>query len=86
VTQRDDLTRIVRAAVEGCSLPAPDIGDPDAGQTPLSTRFDELGFDSVAFMEFCIAIHVDTGVELTVEQVTALGSPMAVVDFLGRDR
>jgi acyl carrier protein len=85
VTQREDLARIVRSAVEGCSLPAPDIGT-DAGETPLSTRFEELGFDSVAFMEFCIAIHVDTGVEMTVEQVTALGSPMAVVDFLGRDR
>jgi acyl carrier protein len=48
----------------------------------LAASFEQLGFDSLSFMEFCISIHCDTGVELTVGEVSSLGTPAAVVDYL----
>jgi acyl carrier protein len=82
-----DPVSIVRNAIVACSLQTP---DQDAiGEVPeisLSTKFEDLGFDSLAFMEFCISIFCEVGLDLTVERVAALGSPQAVVDLLKRER
>lgn len=82
----DAIVEIVRNAVEAAPVPAPDIGadGTNGEEAMLAAKFEDLGFDSLAFMEFCIAIHVDTGVEMTVEQAAALGSPKAVIEFLGK--
>ena len=57
-----DLTGIVENAVLKCSLPLPEAYRGAASRL-LSLSFDELGFDSLNYMEFCIAIATDTGVE-----------------------
>ena len=44
----------------------------------LSLTFEEIGFDSLNFMEFCIAIAMDVGIELSVDEVSELKTPKAV--------
>lgn len=74
---------VVQNALDACSLATP---DKDAqgmnGDIPFASRFEEIGFDSLAFMEFCISVHVDTGIEITVEDLREFGTPDAVVSYL----
>jgi acyl carrier protein len=78
-----EMSRVVRDAIDGCSLASPDINTAGENSTPtMTSTFDNLGFDSLAFMEFCISVHVDTGVELTIEKTNELGTPQAVIDYL----
>ena len=76
----EECRRIVALAIAaGDSVPSATArfaDDPTAG-------FADLGFDSLAFMEFCIAIQSETGVELSVGAVEAMGSPEAVARHLG---
>lgn len=77
----DAARRTVLEAIEQCSLPswaaaAPEPGRPD---TRLTTSFRGLGFDSLTYMEFCIALHAATGVEFSAADVEALGTPDAVI-------
>lgn len=72
--------RIVAEAVNLCSVPLEPV-EPTATAV-LEQSFEQLGFDSLAFMEFCIAIHVETGVEITVGKADELGSPNAVARYL----
>ena len=74
----EESTRVVTLAVGACSLPSSEQ-DID-GQ--LGRSFEALGFDSLAFMEFCIAIQGEAGVELSVGAVVELGSPAAVARHL----
>jgi len=72
--------RIVAEAVNTCSVALPPI---DASEVTESIgSFQDLGFDSLAFMEFCIAIHVETGMEISVAKLDELGSPNAVARYL----
>ncbi|MEX0852847.1 MAG: acyl carrier protein [Bauldia sp.] len=81
-----ELERIVAKAVSACSLPS--LQAPSAPVNGSLLRFtgsfDEMGFDSLNYMEFCISIAVDTGVELSVAEVARLNSPTAVIEHLSR--
>jgi hypothetical protein len=67
-------------AIRACSLPTRDDAPPL--EEELHRAFEELGFDSLSYMEFCISIQMDTGVDLTVGRLRALGSPFAVAEYL----
>jgi hypothetical protein len=81
----DDLSRIVEKAIEACSLPLPEAGPGSDGRSSLlSLSFEEIGFDSLNFMEFCISIAMEVGTELSVDDVAALKTPNAVIEHLSR--
>jgi acyl carrier protein len=82
----EDLPRIVESAIVECSLPLPEApAGGDAENSPLlSMSFEEIGFDSLNYMEFCVSIAVNTGIELTIAEVTAMNSPAAVVKHLSQ--
>jgi acyl carrier protein len=69
----EECRRIVASAIDTCS-----IQTPEGSSFDLEATFRDLGFDSLAFMEFCITLQVETGTELTVQAVDELGSPAAV--------
>jgi acyl carrier protein len=78
---RAESRRVVLTAVAACEA----IGSAARHVDDVMTAsFVELQFDSLAFMEFCIAIHAETGIELGVTAVTRMGSPGAVADYLAR--
>jgi acyl carrier protein len=77
----EECRRVIALAISGCSLPSRGLPGPDA---PFDTTFAELGFDSLAYMEFCIAIQGETGIELSVGVVSDMGSPDAVAQYLSR--
>jgi acyl carrier protein len=74
----DESKHIVAQAIRACSLPSPPADKP----LQASSTFVDLGFDSLAFMEFCIAIQGETGIELSVGFVGEMGSPDAVARYL----
>lgn len=77
--------RIVAAAVAACTSLPVGLLDPATLATPeglIGKSFDDLGFDSLAFMEFCIALQLESGVELNVATVTEMSSPDAVARHL----
>ena len=76
----DECYRIVALAINACSLPIPRVESPTPGTADgvIDKPFSDLGFDSLAYMEFCIAIHIETGIEINVGAVAELGSPDAV--------
>ncbi|MDD4882254.1 MAG: acyl carrier protein [Gallionellaceae bacterium] len=75
--------RLVAEAIESCSLPS--VGgdrfrfDPDLHG---ESEFASFGFDSLTTMEFCIAIHCSTGVELSLGDVARLQTPRAITEYL----
>jgi acyl carrier protein len=71
----EECRRIVASAIDTCSIQTQEGSE--AG-LDLDATFGDLGFDSLAFMEFCIALQVETGAELTAQAVDKLGSPAAV--------
>jgi acyl carrier protein len=71
---------VVARALDAAIAKAP----PEEAAARLGRDFNELAFDSLNFMEFCIAVHVETGIELTAEQARELGSPAGVIEWLGR--
>jgi len=77
---------MVEKAVLSCSLQLPQaLSAPPAGQASLlSLSFEEIGFDSLNFMEFCISIAMDVGIELSVAEVADLNSPAAVIEHLSQ--
>lgn len=76
-----DWYGVVEAAMGATSAPADSMGVVQTGDT-LEESFDDLGFDSLALMEFCIAIQMETGVELSISTVQEMGSPRAVARHL----
>jgi acyl carrier protein len=83
----DRFHLLVANAIRGCSLPSVDSITSKADDALLITYgFEELGFDSLAFMEFCIAVHVETGIEMDVAQVQSLETPLGVAEFLRHRR
>ena len=81
----DDLRRIVEKAILACSMPLPQAAEADGDRSALlALSFDEIGFDSLNFMEFCIAVSMDVGVELSTDEVAALKTPIAVIAHLSR--
>lgn len=83
----DDPSRIVERALEACSVQLPEARLAAAGgqlSSLFSLGFAEIGFDSLNFMEFCISIAMDSGIELSVEDVARLKTPNAVIEHLSR--
>ena len=70
----EDLKRIL---VERVGLPAEDIPD------DLSTTFDELGLDSLAFMEISLAVEQEYGLQVDeedAERILTLGEALDYVN------
>jgi acyl carrier protein len=70
----DDLKRIL---VERVGLPADDIPD------DLTTSFEELGLDSLAFMEISLAVEQEYGLQIDeedAERITTLGESLDYVN------
>jgi acyl carrier protein len=66
----EDLKRIL---VERVGLPAGDIPD------DLNTTFDELGLDSLAFMEIALAVEQEYGIQVDeedAEHITTFGEAL----------
>ena len=66
----EDLKRIL---VERVGLPAEDIPD------DLTTTFEELGLDSLAFMEIALAVEQEYGLQVDEEDaqhITTLGEAL----------
>jgi hypothetical protein len=69
-TLRATLMAAVEAAKNGQS-PAPEVADAiAAGGRDL--ELDKLGFDSLAWMEFCISIELNSRLELTPEHIAGM--------------
>ena len=70
----DDLKRIL---VDRVGLPAEDIPD------DLTTTFDELGLDSLAFMEISLAVEQEYGLQVDeedAERILTLGEALDYVN------
>jgi len=75
--------RLVTDAIMACSLPIRHFhGAAYDASVDDSQDFDALGFDSLAYMEFCIALHCACGVELSIEDIARLRTPRGVAQFL----
>jgi acyl carrier protein len=83
----DQFDAVVVNAIRACSLPSVDSNTTNSDDASLLTHgFDELGFDSLSYMEFCISVHLNTGVEMDIDKVQSLKTPLAVVEFLRRSQ
>jgi acyl carrier protein len=70
----EDLKRIL---VDRVGLPAEDIPD------DLTTTFDELGLDSLAFMEIALAVEQEYGLQVDeedAERIVTLGEALDYVN------
>ena len=75
-----DYIPIIRRAISDSGEPGQvdDLSDDEI----LDTEFSAFGFDSMSYVDFCVSIHVDTGIELTLRQVAELGTPRNVLEYL----
>ena len=69
----DDLKRIL---VDRVGLPAEDIPD------DLSTTFDELGLDSLAFMEIALAVEQEYGLQVDEEDAENIQTLGEALDYV----
>jgi acyl carrier protein len=69
----EDLKRIL---VERVGLPAEDIPD------DLSTTFEELGLDSLAFMEIALAVEQEYGLQVDEEDAERILSFGEALDYV----
>jgi acyl carrier protein len=69
----DDLKRIL---VDRVGLPAEDIPD------DLSTTFDELGLDSLAFMEIALAVEQEYGLQVDEEDAESILTLGEALDYV----
>ncbi len=79
-----NLTQIVAEAIVQCGLVLEGVDDPSDTEAVMARSFLELGFDSLNLMEFCIAISLETGIDLDVGKLETLRTPAAVVEFLAK--
>jgi hypothetical protein len=79
----EEIKRHVVAALEGASAAAgrnPRIADYVAGR--IDVAMHELELDSLAGMEFCIAIELSTGVSIVPHELQELGTLTRVADSI----
>jgi len=82
----DVMTTLRQALEAGCfghSLPAE--LDARLMNGELELPLERLGFDSLAWMEFCISVELNTGRELTPVMVTEMALLSDVAGWLGND-
>jgi minimal PKS acyl carrier protein len=71
----DDLRRILRECAgsdEGL----------EAGESALETRFDDLGFDSLALIESAARIQQEFGVTIPDDEIGELATPRALLTLV----
>jgi acyl carrier protein len=76
-TKKVGLEDLKRILVDRVGLPEADIPD------DLSTTFDELGLDSLAFMEIALAVEQEYGFQVEeedAERITTLGEALDYVN------
>ena len=76
---RDLLQRACVAARYGSALPSSILGSIDKGDPSLT--LDQLGFDSLAWMEFCIFLELETGLELTPTRIHEMSLVRDIEDW-----
>ena len=80
----DPVRDILIAAVEAAKYghpPAPDVAKAiAAGSREL--ELEQLDFDSLAWMEFCISVELDSGQELTPDVVGGMTRFFEIEDWL----
>lgn len=62
-------------------------GDPRLGERLAAGEavlLDELGFDSLAWMEFCISVELQTRQELLTSDIEAMETVADIEDWLGK--
>lgn len=69
----EDLKRVL---VDRVGLPAEDIPD------DLTTTFDELGLDSLAFMEIALAVEQEYGVKVDEEDAESILTLGEALDYV----
>jgi acyl carrier protein len=69
----EDLKRIL---VDRVGLPAEDIPD------DLTTTFDELGLDSLAFMEIALAVEQEYGLQVDEEDAESIMTLGEALDYV----
>lgn len=77
---RATIAKAIRAGLRGRPVPSDveaALADPVA---PLPT--ERLGFDSLAWMEFCISVELETGKGLTPADVAGLGYVHKIEEWL----
>ena len=77
---RDLLLQACVAARYGAAL-SPSITE-SIGAGDSSLRLDQLGFDSLAWMEFCIFVELETGLELTPAHIHKMSLVHEIEDWL----
>ena len=77
---RDMLLIALRAGRHGVTPGAPVAKAVAAGDRELRT--DQLGFDSLAWMEFCISVELQSGQELTPEDVEKMSYVYEIEEWL----
>lgn len=66
---------LIAAAVQAARYDAPaDDALAREIESADDVPFERLGFDSLAWMEFCISVEVNSGLELTPDDVAGMGS------------
>lgn len=78
---RIDARSAVLRAVGDAARPSR-LADLDGEDRILDASFEQLGFSSLSYLEFCIAIHLATRIDITADAVAVLGSPRRVLDHL----
>jgi acyl carrier protein len=76
-TRKVGLEDLKRILVDRVGLPAEDIPD------DLTTTFDELGLDSLAFMEISLAVEQEYGLQVDeedAERILTLGEALDYVN------
>ena len=53
-----------------------------SGDDLMHLTFQELQVDSLGLMEFCIAININLGFDINIEQCLEMGSPNAVMEYI----
>ena len=76
-SQKVGLEDLKRILVERVGLPAGDIPD------DLTTSFEEVGLDSLAFMEIALAVEQEYGIQVDeddAERITTFGEALDYVN------
>lgn len=77
---RDVLLGAISAARYGAPPPPAIAAAIAAGDR--ETRLDQLRFDSLAWMEFCISVELQSGQELTPEDITNMQYLFEIEEWL----
>ncbi len=79
----DHVRSVIFNAIGAASFGAPlDPALADAVRSGRKIKLDDLGFDSLAWMEFCIAVELQTRLELLTSDIEAMATLGEIEDWL----